>query len=127
MQISKLIIILISLAATSQAKEIELILKSQTKYPIQAEYKFSNNETLYGQGNINFTSNNEVHYVYVNRISDKKDVLVQIDRMTVANRTEINDPCEIKLDKTELLANITIGFNGNPETHGSFTCFVSKN
>ncbi len=32
-----------------------------------------------------------------------------------------------KLDKTELLANITIGFNGNPETHGSFTCFVSKN
>lgn len=122
-----LIIILISVANLSQAKEIELILKAQTQYPMQIHYQFANNKTLYGKGNIKLIKNDETHYIYVNRIPDEENVLVQIDKMTVGNRTEINDPCEITLGQTDLIANITIGFTGNPDTHGSFTCSVSKN
>jgi len=123
-----LMTILTSLAAISMAKEVELILKMKTQYPMKAHYKFLNdkNKNLYGDGDINLIANSEPQHIYVNRIPDKDAVLIQIDKMIVGNRTEINDPCEIKLDKDNLKAEITIGFNGNPKTHGSFTCSVSK-
>ena len=44
--------------------------------------------------------------------------------MSIKNRTVFGDPSKIKLSKKEITIKITIGFKGNPATHGSFTCHV---
>ena len=120
-----LLVFLMGAAAVAQAKEIELVLNAQTQYPMKIHYKFSRGNIIYGQGEMLIQPNAITHYVDVNRVPDEDNVLVQIDQMTVGNRTEINDPCEMDLAKNDLTAAITIGFTGDPETHGSFNCTVS--
>ena len=124
-----LTLMLINLMAISVAKEIELTLKVKAKYPMKVHYNFSNavnTKNSYGAGDFDLTVNNEPQYVYVNQIPENDEVLVQVDKMNIKNRTVFNDPCEIKLSKNDLKAEITVGFTGDPKTHGSFTCFVSK-
>lgn len=122
-----LIIILINITTMAMAKEVELTLKINSKYPMKVHYNFKNTKDSYGSGDIDLKVNNEPEHIYVNSIPSEDEVIVHIDKMNAGNRTVFNDPCEIKLGKHELKTVITVGFKGNPKTHGSFTCFVSKN
>ena len=110
------------LCNSAVAKEVSLNLTVNTQYPITAYYRFSGDNTLYGEGKWKHLTNNDVRKVAVNRIPDDQSVLVQIYKITVGGVTEINDPCEIRLEGSQLLANIMIGFTGDPNTHGTFTC-----
>lgn len=114
------------IAMVVPAKEIELTLEAKTQYPISLHYMFLSNKIRYG-GYFNSMQNQEIQYIYVNGIPDNDEVSIMVDKMRVANRTEFNDPCKIKLNSIELNAAITVGFQGNPATHGSFNCTVSKN
>ncbi len=113
------------ITTVSSAKEIALTLKAKTQYPINIHYAFLSNKIKY-EGYLNSMQDKEVQYIYVNRIPDNDEVLITIDKMNTANRTVFNDPCEIKLNSNNLNATITIGFQGDPATHGSFNCFVQK-
>lgn len=112
-----------------QAKELQLVLQNQqSPYPMSVHYKFSNGNHVYAEGDINNLKKNEKYFIFVNRVPDDKEILVQIDKMTLKNVTVFNDPCEIYLTETNLRANIIIGFKGdtNPEKHnGAFTCNVA--
>ncbi|HMT03126.1 MAG TPA: hypothetical protein PKD00_07455 [Burkholderiales bacterium] len=113
----------------ANAKEITLKLKKNSLLQMDIYYKITNAKNandVYAQGNITLTKNFETEFIYVNKIPADADVLVQIDKMHVYSRTVFNDPCEIILNKNDLTANITVGFKGDPKSHGSFTCMASK-
>lgn len=114
------------MVTTAQAKELELILENtKSDYPITMHYKFSSENQIYGSGGLRNVKKGEKYFIYVNRVPDDKIVKIQIDKISVGHRIVFNDPCEIQLSKNDLQANIVVGFEGDPETHGSFTCFVS--
>jgi hypothetical protein len=118
-------IMLIFIADVSNAKEVELILEANTQYPLNLHYAFLINKITY-EGYFNSMQNKEIQYISVNRVPDNDQILIKIDKINVVNRTVFNDPCEIKLDNNELTAKIIVGFQGDPTTHGSFKCFISK-
>ncbi len=108
-------------AINAQAKELELVLENKkSDYPISIHYKFLSDNQVYASGHLNNIKKNEKYFIYVNRVPNDKNILIQIDKITVEHRTVFNDPCEIHLDG--LCANIVIGFKGDPKTHGSFQC-----
>ncbi len=121
-----LLLLLLGFTGFAHAKEVQLIVKTQTQYLMNVQYRFSSGNTVYGHGKLQIQPNYQTpEYVAVNMIPDDADVLVQIDKMNVANQTEIGDPCEIDLGKTNLTANIKLQFMGSPWSHGSFNCSVS--
>lgn len=119
------IIFLTFIATVSNAKEVELILETKTQYPINLHYAFLIDKITY-EGYFNSMQDKDIQYISVNRVPDNGQVLIKIDKISVGNRTVFNDPCEIELNNDELIAKITVGFQGDPATHGSFNCFVSK-
>ncbi|MCC2666701.1 MAG: hypothetical protein K0S63_617 [Gammaproteobacteria bacterium] len=117
---------LLATITSVQAKEITVVIENhKSAYPITVHYKISSKNYVYGEDAIENIKADEKYFVYVNRVPDEKILMVQLDKITVGRRTAINDPCEIKLNKNDLQANLTVGFEGDPETHGSFTCAVS--
>ena len=112
------------------AKEITLKLKRDSLFNISLHYKISSINAfkdIYAQGDLSLNNNTQTNYIYVNRLSNNDNLLIQIDKISIYNRIVFNDPCEISLNKDESIANITVGFKGNPKLHGSFTCLLAKN
>lgn len=121
-------ITLLGLIQISQAKEVQLILNTATSYPMRVHYQFLSGNTILGEGKLDIAGFDAAPYhVAVNQIPDSTAVQVYIDKMSVANITEIHDPCEIDLGTQNLTARITIGVTGNPWQHGSFICTVAAN
>lgn len=120
-------IALFCIAINVQAKELMLVLKTKTQYPMNIHYKFSHGKKIYARGNLYSLKNNDTQYIAVNGVPDNEFVWIYIDKINVANRTVFNDPCKIQLNQNEQKATIVVGFKGNPSTHGSFTCYVAKN
>lgn len=110
----------------AQAKELTLTIKSKTHYPMNIHYAFSHGEKSYAEGELYSLGDNDIQYITVNEVPDEESVLIHIDKINVVNRTVFNDPCKIQLNKNELTATTVIGFRGDPKTHGSFTCYVTK-
>lgn len=124
-----IIILFYFINSNVNAKEIVLELKKKSEEKMLVHYKFSslvNSGVFYAQDATTLHDNDSTEYIYVNNIPIKDRVLVKIDKMSVKNRTVFNDPCEIILDKNDLGATITVGFDGDVKSHGSFTCVVSK-
>ncbi len=112
--------------AAKLVKEPELILNTDTHgYPINVHYKFYYGKIIFGQGDINNLQSKQKQYIDVNQIPKNSPVTIQLDKINIANRTVINDPCQTTLKANQLKASITINFKGNPYTHGSFECEVS--
>lgn len=118
------------LVIASHAKELELVVQSQANQPMDISYQFfGGDHHIYAQGDINNMNANRKYYIYVNRVPDKKDILIKISKMSIDNVSVFNDPCEIKLSKNQKFAQINVGFKGNPdpeERDGAFICHVSK-
>ncbi len=117
-----------ALSLSVEAKEIEMLLNDSTAYPMDVHYQISSGGHFYAKGSLTIPANNKlIYYVAVNEIPNDQSVLVQINKMSVGNVTEFNDPCEIALDKDHLTANMNISFKGEPGIHGSsFNCAVSQ-
>ena len=106
-----------------EMKELSLqIVNDQTEYPIDLHYTISSEKTIYAQGFINGLNFDKKQYIYVNQIPSLQSIKFQVDKITVGNRTVFNDPCIVHMTEKQLQASILVGFKGNPETHGSFTC-----
>lgn len=108
-------------------KEIQLVVENnKPNYPVNVHYQFYSDKTVYAEGNLSNIAPNEKQFVYVNRVPAENSVVIQLDKINVANRTVFNDPCEVQLKKDQLTAKISVGFEGDANTHASsFTCEVS--
>jgi hypothetical protein len=123
-------ILLISTIFTLNAKEIELVIKRNSPYPMNIHYQVTSGTRIYAQGQLKQLKANTPYYIYINQLPDTKPITLKVTKMSFHNVTVFNDPCDITLNNGETFASITVGFHGDPDpTHhsGAFTCHVSKN
>lgn len=111
---------------SEQEKEVELkITNSQPNYPLNIRYKVCSEKHCYADGSIKNLSSDIEQFIYINQIPTDLSVTVDIYKMNVRNRTVFNDPCRVKLSSKHKVADISVGFLGDPATHGSFTCQIN--